>query len=209
MAEVKTGTPGTTPGRTRNDERPKSARSRSRSRGRRRKGPRVNDTDRRMMERAIELARAAADLGEVPVGAVVYRGDEVIAEAHNLREQTNDPTTHAELMALSQAGRVLGEWRLSGCTLAVTLEPCPMCAGAIVNARIDRVIYGARDPKAGACDTLFAIPTDRRLNHEVDVVGGVMADECAELLKEFFQSRRDQKRAAREEAASEPDAESS
>ncbi|MHC4990949.1 MAG: tRNA adenosine(34) deaminase TadA [Planctomycetota bacterium] len=150
----------------------------------------VTSTDLAMMRRAIQLATEAAGEGEVPVGAVVYRGETVIAEAANNREATKDPVGHAELLAMSEAGRRLEEWRLSDCSLAVTLEPCPMCAGAMVNARLGRVIYGARDPKAGACHTLYSIPTDRRLNHEVEVIGDVLADECSALLKDFFRARR-------------------
>ena len=150
----------------------------------------VTGTDVSMMRRAIELAREAAAEGEVPVGAVVYQGERIIAEGANNREATQDPVGHAELLAMSLAGQSMSEWRLTDCSLAVTLEPCPMCAGAMVNARLGRVIYGARDPKAGACDTLYHIPTDRRLNHEVTVIGGVLADECGELLKSFFRARR-------------------
>jgi tRNA(adenine34) deaminase len=152
--------------------------------------PDVTEIDIAMMERAIVLASKAAAMDEVPVGAVVYRRDRIIAEAHNLREKSSDPVAHAELLAISRAGRALGEWRLSDCSMAVTLEPCPMCAGAMVNARLGRVIYGATDPKAGACHTLFRIPTDKRLNHEVQVIGGVLADRCAKLLKDFFQRKR-------------------
>lgn len=151
-----------------------------------------------MMRRAIELAREAAARGEVPVGAVVYRGSDVIAEAYNLREAAADPTGHAELLAISQAGKSLGDWRLTGCSLAVTLEPCPMCAGAMVNARLDRVLYGATDPKAGACETLYRIPTDSRLNHRVNMIGGVLAEECSKLLTDFFQDRRKANRQARQ-----------
>ena len=150
----------------------------------------VTEVDLAMMDRAIELAREAAVLGEVPVGAVVYRGGTVVAEAINNREATSDPVGHAELMAISKAGRALGEWRLSDCSLAVTLEPCPMCAGALVNARMGRLIYGATDPKAGACKTLYRIPADPRLNHEVTIVGGVRADQCRKLLVDFFRHRR-------------------
>jgi len=153
--------------------------------------------DLRMMRRAMDLAARAATEGEVPVGAVVYRGEEIVAEGWNLREATYDPTAHAELIAMSKAGRALEEWRLNDCTLAVTLEPCPMCAGAMVNSRLGRVIYGASDPKAGACDTLYEIPTDRRLNHRVEVVGGVLADECGDLLREFFRQRRRENKARR------------
>ena len=159
--------------------------------------PDLTATDLAMMERAIVLAGKAAAMGEVPVGAVLYRGDQIIAEGYNLREQSSDPVAHAELLAISRGGRTLGEWRLSNCSLAVTLEPCPMCAGAMVNARLGRLIYGAADPKAGACQTLFKIPTDRRLNHEVKIYGGVMADRCGQLLKDFFQRKRDQARRRR------------
>ncbi len=152
--------------------------------------PEVGATDLAMMERALELAAEAAKAGEVPVGAVIYKGSRVIAEAANNREASRDPAGHAELLAMSEAGRRLGDWRLSGCTLAVTLEPCPMCAGAMVNARLDRVIYGADDPRAGACRTLFSIPTDTRLNHRVEVVAGVLAERCQEQLRAFFRTRR-------------------
>ena len=157
----------------------------------------VTDIDRAMMRRAIELAQQAADLDEVPVGAVVYRGSTIVAEGINLRESTNDPVTHAELLAVSKAGRALGTWRLSDCSLAVTLEPCPMCAGALVNARLGRLIYGAADPKAGACDSLFHITEDSRLNHSVDVTGGLMAEECGDLLRSFFKKKREARKAKR------------
>jgi len=157
----------------------------------------VTETDLRMMRRAIELAEQAAANDEVPVGAVVYRGNQVIAEAANNREASRDPVGHAELLAVSEAGKKLNEWRLSDCSLAVTLEPCPMCAGALVNARVGRLIYGASDPKAGACGTLYRIPTDSRLNHKVEVISGVMADECARVLKAFFKRRRQEKKAQR------------
>lgn len=157
----------------------------------------LSEIDLRMMRRAIELAQRAAKEGEVPVGAVIYRHDQVIAQAYNNREQTSDPVGHAELLAISSAGRKLKDWRLNECSLAVTLEPCPMCAGAMVNARLGRVIYGASDPKAGACETLYRIPADTRLNHRVQVIGGVLADECGQLLKDFFRMRRDQKKSVR------------
>jgi tRNA(adenine34) deaminase len=150
----------------------------------------VGDVDLRMMERAIQLARRAAEAGEVPIAAVIYRGDEVIAEAANNREAAADPTGHAEIVAMREAGRKLGEWRLEGCSMAVTLEPCPMCAGALVNARLGRLVYGATDPKAGACETLYAIPGDARLNHRVEMHGGVLSDRCVELLRAFFRERR-------------------
>lgn len=140
------------------------------------------------MTRALELARAAAALGEVPIGAVVYRLSDgaIVGEGHNRREIDHDPTAHAEVLAIKAAAAKLGGWRLSGCGLAVTLEPCPMCAGAIVNARIDRVVFGAPDPKAGACGTLMRLTEDPRLNHRVTPVAGILADESAAMLKAFF-----------------------
>ena len=158
--------------------------------------PGVDDVDVRMMERAIELARAAGANGEIPVGAVVYRGEEILGEAANNREHCCDPTGHAEMVALREAGTRLGSWRLADCSMAVTLEPCPMCAGALVNARLKRLVYGAFDPKAGACTSLFDIPGDRRLNHRVEMIGGVEEARCAELLKAFFRRRRAEKRQA-------------
>ena len=128
---------------------------------------------------------------EVPVGAVILgpAGD-VLSRAHNQRESDADPTAHAEILAIRAAARALGSWRLEGCTLVVTLEPCPMCAGAVVAARIGRVVYGAADPKAGAAGSLWNIPRDRRLNHRAQVIGGVLAEESAALLREFFARRR-------------------
>jgi tRNA(adenine34) deaminase len=159
------------------------------------------EIDLAMMRRAIELAGRAAAAGDVPVGAVVYRGARIIAEAFNDREQRNDPAGHAELLAISRAGQRLGTWRLTDCSLAVTLEPCPMCAGAMVNARLGRLVYAADDPKAGACRSLFAIPTDARLNHRVEVIGGVLADEGARLLTDFFKARRSAIKANRSRSA--------
>lgn len=148
--------------------------------------------DAAMMTRALDLARAAAAIGEIPVGAVVYRTatGEVLGEGHNLRHTRKDPTLHAELIAIRAAAEKLGDWRLNECTLVVTLEPCPMCAGAIVNARVGRLVYGCADPKAGACGSLMSITTDARLNHRVTPIAGVMADDAAELLRSFFASRR-------------------
>lgn len=146
--------------------------------------------DREMMSRALELAVEARRMGEVPVGAVVARSGRVIARACNLRETLNDPTAHAERLALAWAGRALGSWRLDGCVLYVTLEPCAMCAGAIVLSRIARLVYGAVDPKAGACESLYRLPTDPRLNHRPEVSAGLLAAECGEILTEFFQERR-------------------
>lgn len=143
-----------------------------------------------MMRLALEQAREAAGIGEVPVGAVIYRGDEVLAQAYNLRESTADPTAHAEVLALRQAANKLGTWRLDGCTIAVTLEPCPMCAGALINSRIDRLVYGTTDPKMGCVDTMYQLCTDTRFNHRLEVVQGVLKDECVEVLQAFFQARR-------------------
>jgi len=150
----------------------------------------VTPLDVSMMTRALALAATAADSGEVPIAAVIYRGEEVLAEAANNREATGDPIGHAEMLALSAAGRGSGSWRLLECTMAVTLEPCAMCAGAMVNARLGRLVYGADDPKAGACRSLYRIPTDQRLNHRVTVIGNVMAEQCAGLLRDFFEQRR-------------------
>jgi tRNA(adenine34) deaminase len=145
-----------------------------------------------LMGLALEQARLAWSVGEVPIGAVVFHGpsQKVIAAGHNLRETTEDPTAHAEIVAIRRASEVLGTWRLLDCTLAVTLEPCCMCAGAIVNARIPRLVYGCDDPKAGAVATLYQLCSDDRLNHRVEVTGGVRRDECAELLREFFRIQR-------------------
>ncbi len=142
------------------------------------------------MQAALDQARQAERLGDVPIGAVVARGDEILARAYNRRILDADPTAHAEMLAIRAAAAALGDWRLAGCTLAVTLEPCPMCAGAIVLARLDRLVYGAADPKAGAVRTLYEICTDERLNHRVEVVAGVRADECGALLTEFFRRQR-------------------
>ena len=144
------------------------------------------------MRRALEQARKAFDEGEVPVGAIVVCGDRVLAEAHNQREALKDPTAHAEMIAITQAAEALGSWRLVDCTLYVTLEPCPMCAGAIVQARIPTVIYGAADPKAGACHTLYQITSDSRLNHQTTTMGGILKHECRSILQEFFACQREQ-----------------
>lgn len=142
------------------------------------------------MGAAIEQAREAQRAGDVPVGAVVVREGRILAAAHNRRIIDRDPTAHAEMLAIRAAAAARGDWRLSGCTLVVTLEPCCMCAGAVVLARIDRLVYGATDPKAGAAGTLYDIPTDDRLNHHVKVVSGVRAAECGDLLTAFFRSQR-------------------
>jgi tRNA(adenine34) deaminase len=150
----------------------------------------ASDADRALMALAIEEARAAAEAGDVPVGAVVARGDEVLARSGNAREQAQDPTAHAEILALRRAAVMVGSWHLEGCTLYVTLEPCAMCAGALVLARIDRLVYGAADPKAGFAGSLADLTRDPRLNHLVEVETGVLEAEASELLREFFRQRR-------------------
>jgi tRNA(adenine34) deaminase len=147
-------------------------------------------TDLRLMRRALLAAEEAAEKGEVPVGAVVARGEEILAVAANEREATKDPTAHAELLAIRQAANTLGGWRLTGCTLYATLEPCPMCAGAAHAARIDRLVYAAPDPKAGYAGTLHDIPADARLNHTISVERGLLEAEAAEMLRNFFRNRR-------------------
>src|SRR4051794_17447427 len=143
------------------------------------------------MRAALDEARAALAHGEVPIGAVVLDASgAVIAAAHNERETGHDPTAHAEVVALRRAGAALGAWNLTGCTLAVTLEPCTMCAGAVVLSRVSRLVFGAWDPKAGAVGSLWDVVRDRRLNHRPDVVGGVLEDECGALLEDFFAARR-------------------
>lgn len=144
------------------------------------------------MRMALAEAQAAFDEGEVPVGAVILHEGRVIAAAHNQRETLHDPTAHAEMIAITQAAETLGSWRLLDCTLFVTLEPCPMCAGAIVQARLPHVVYGTTDPKAGACHTLYQIANDPRLNHQANVVGGILADECRAILQQFFLQQRAQ-----------------
>jgi tRNA(adenine34) deaminase len=143
------------------------------------------------MELALEEARIAAAEGEVPVGALIVSMERgIIGQAHNQRERLQDPTAHAEMIAMTQASAALRSWRLENCILYVTLEPCPMCAGAVVQARLPFVVYGCTDAKAGACDTLYQIPTDTRLNHRARVLGGVLAESCAAVLGEFFAARR-------------------
>jgi len=154
--------------------------------------PDPTDTDLAMMQRALTLASEAALAGEVPVGAVVYEtaSGRVLAEAANRREIDHDPSAHAEFLAITAACRAIGDWRLNHCSLAVTLEPCPMCAGLIVNARLGRVVYGCDDPKAGACRSLFTLTTDPRLNHRCELIPGTLAEASAELLKAFFKDLR-------------------
>jgi tRNA(adenine34) deaminase len=147
-------------------------------------------SDESWMRRALSLGLAAAEQDEVPVGAVVVHQDRIIGSGWNQREQLKDPTAHAEMIAITQASAALESWRLIDCTLYVTLEPCPMCAGAILQARIPRLVYGARDPKAGAVDSLYRLLNDPRLNHAVQITGGVMAAECGRILTEFFEGKR-------------------
>lgn len=143
------------------------------------------------MARALELARAGALRGEVPVGAVIVRGGEVVAEAHNRTVEDCDPTAHAEVLAIRRAARRLGDWRLEDCTLYTTLEPCALCAGASVLARIPRLVFGAADPKAGMAGSLENLVQDPRLNHRLELRGGILAEESGELLRDFFRSRRE------------------
>lgn len=142
------------------------------------------------MRLALDEARAALEVREVPVGAAIVQGARVVGTGHNQREALKDPTAHAEMIAITQAAATLGDWRLEECTLYVTLEPCPMCCGAILQARIPVVVYGAADPKAGAVDSLFRLLSDSRLNHRCQIVPGVLAEECGRLLTEFFQAQR-------------------
>ena len=139
---------------------------------------------------ALDEARAAVDHGDVPIGVVIIRDDVVLAQRHNEREHLGDPTAHAEILALRDAAAVAGSWRLDGTTVYVTLEPCPMCAGALVLARVGRVVFGAEDPKAGSLGSLYNLGVDPRLNHEFEVVPGVLAEECGAVLSEFFADRR-------------------
>ncbi|MBU0617849.1 MAG: tRNA adenosine(34) deaminase TadA [Planctomycetes bacterium] len=150
-----------------------------------------DEIDRRCMQEAIELARKALETEDVPIGALVVHRGRVIGRGCNQREKLQDPTAHAEMLALTAAAEYIGHWRLEDCTLYVTLEPCPMCAGALVQARVSRLVYGAADAKAGACGSLYEITQDARLNHQVETVAGVMAEQCAELLMAFFRRRRE------------------
>ncbi len=148
----------------------------------------MNDID--FMIEALKEAEKALAKNEIPVGAIITKDDQIIARGHNLRETLQDPTAHAEMIAIKETARRLGRWRLNDCTVYVTLEPCAMCAGAMVLARIKRLVYGATDPKAGAVGSLMNILSDKRLNHQVEVVSGILADKCGEILKRLFLSRR-------------------
>jgi len=146
--------------------------------------------DDKFMRAALLQAKLAARKDEVPVGAVIVQDGIIIARAHNLRESSKDPSAHAELLAIRKAAKKLGGWRLTGCTLYVTLEPCPMCCGAAINARLTRIVYGAPDAKAGCCDTLYQLCSDDRFNHQVNITGGVLAEQCGSVLSEFFKNKR-------------------
>jgi len=155
----------------------------------------IFDADRLFMKQALEEAQKAALLGEVPIGAVLVYEGKIIARAHNLRETTQNATTHAELLVIQEACKKIGSWRLEDTTLYVTLEPCPMCAGAILQSRVPRVVYGARDQKAGCVDSLYHLLNDERFNHECDVTEGILAEECGQILTDFFKALRDRKKA--------------
>jgi tRNA(adenine34) deaminase len=142
---------------------------------------------------ALAQAQQAFSLGEVPIGAILVIEDKVVASAHNMRETWHDATAHAEIIVIQQACRQLGRWRLTGATLYVTIEPCPMCAGALVNSRIDRLVYGSADYKAGAVESIFNVVQNDALNHRIEVTVGVRADECSQLMRDFFRARREQK----------------
>lgn len=146
------------------------------------------------MAAAMEEARSAAALGEVPIGAVMVHGGRIIGRGHNLRESSNDPTTHAEMIAIREAAATLSSWRLLDCTIYVTLEPCVMCMGAIILARIPRLVYACRDPRAGAAGSIYDFSRDERFNHRVEVVEGVLSEECSEMLSGFFRELRAQKK---------------
>lgn len=150
--------------------------------------------DEQYMELAMEQAKKAEEKGEVPIGAIIVKNNEIIASGYNLRETLQTTNSHAELLAIQAANEAIGSWRLEECTLYVTLEPCPMCAGAILQARIPRVVYGASDPKAGCAGTLYNLLQDQRFNHQTEVISGVLEKETSELLSDFFRKIRDKKR---------------
>lgn len=154
----------------------------------------LEHNDRYYMQEALEEAKKAAALGEVPIGAVIVYKNEIIARAHNLREITQNALTHAESMAIQEACKKIGSWRLEETTLYVTLEPCPMCAGAILQSRIPRIVYGARDIKAGCVDSLYRLLNDARFNHECEVTEGILGDECGQILTDFFKALRERKK---------------
>lgn len=151
------------------------------------------------MKRALQEAKKAQQIGEVPIGAVIVKNEEIIASGYNEREKTQRSTTHAELIAIEEACETVGSWRLEECTLYVTLEPCPMCAGAVIQSRIARVVYGAADPKAGCCGTLMNLIQDERFNHRAALTSGIMEEEAGRLLTDFFRSLREKKKQAKQE----------
>ena len=151
------------------------------------------DKNKAFMAEALKEAALAAEMGEVPIGAVIVRGDEIIAAAHNLVETSKDPTAHAEMLAIRQAAARLGGWRLTGCHMYVTVEPCSMCAGAIVWARMEKLFIGTDDPKGGACGSIFNIPQEKKLNHYTEIETGLLREECSEIMKTFFKKLRDRK----------------
>jgi tRNA(adenine34) deaminase len=161
----------------------------------------MDEKDYKYMQMAVDEAMKAQALGEVPIGAIIVHDSKVIARAHNLRETTQNAVTHAELSAIQDACNVLGSWRLEETTLYVTLEPCPMCAGAILQSRIPRVVYGARDPKGGCVDSLYRLLNDPRFNHECEVTEGVLGNECGEMLTSFFKDIRERKKKTKKEAS--------
>lgn len=150
------------------------------------------DTNQRYMRTAMAAAKIARANGDVPISAIIVHENQIIAKAYNQREQLADPTAHAEIIALTQAAAALESWRLHGCTMYVTLEPCPMCAGALVLSRMDRLVYGCKDPKTGACGSLYNIVQDDRLNHRLEVVCGVLEADCRQQLQDFFKGRRNE-----------------
>lgn len=156
------------------------------------------DLDHLRMKLALNAAREAWDAGETPVGAVLFHGNKLVGKAWNQREMLQDPTAHAEILAITQAASALESWRLNECTLYVTLEPCPMCAGAIMQARLGRLVYGARDPKAGGCGSVLDITGCPQLNHRVEILAGVLEDECGQILRDFFRLRRAENRESRQ-----------
>lgn len=150
--------------------------------------------DEKYMRRAIDVAKQGEEYDEVPIGCVVVKDGEIIAEAHNRKEENKSALLHAEMLALAEAAGKIGDWRLYGCDVYVTLEPCAMCAGAMINSRVDNVFFGAYDQKAGCCGTLYNLPVDERFNHRPNVEGGILEEECAGLLSEFFRIKREQKK---------------
>ena len=158
----------------------------------------INDLDEKYMKQAIKLAQKAASNGDVPIGCVIVYEGKVIARGYNRRNMDKTTLAHAEILAIKKASKVLEDWRLEECTMYVTLEPCPMCAGAIVMSRVDRVVYGSTDAKAGACESVFNIPGNPTLNHRPEITAGVLQQECADIMKRFFKMRREQRKAEKQ-----------